>query len=86
MARRIVDLPLPDGPKIASTSPRPHVEGDVERNRAGLAQPDAQAACQPRRVVRRRSVVVSISVPTATASSVAAITPAPRSSKACMRS
>ena len=62
-------------------------ELDVERNRTRLTEPDRQARGQPRRgPTRRDSAVVAISVATAMTRSVAAMTPALRSSKACMRS
>ena len=43
MLRRIVVLPLPDGPKIASTSPGSHVNSTSSGIGAGLPEADRQA-------------------------------------------
>ena len=44
MLRRIVVLPLPDGPKIASTSPASQVNSTSSGIGAGLPQRDRQPA------------------------------------------
>ena len=86
MLRRIVVLPLPDGPKMASTSPGSHVNSTSSAIGAGCRRLTNRRRSATTRTYSGESVVVSISVTTAIPSSVAAMMPALRSSKACIRS